>query len=358
MPSQDVTSRLAHALADRYDANQYAVTTAQSLRWTDSTPLVGVRVLDCTPLFRNTLAKFIPLVAAGAELTVGVHPGIPADPAVVELLPSLGIPVLHTDESAPPRFDVVLDCAGRHKDVESTYGYVELTHSGLSAYLSTTRPVVIVDHSPLKLLETMFGTGESFLRALQQLGYEPSGGPVVIIGGGKVGSGIAYGARQNGLDALIIDNPATAANYANVPVIDVSDRDAVAAAIERAWTVVTATGVPGAAAPFAADLIKSSAIVANMGVDDEFGSGVPQDRVLNNKRPVNFTLEEPTLLRYMDPIFALSNASAVALVRGEVPNGVHPPNASTQDDITTIMRETRTYTDELDAIAQISNLRT
>lgn len=356
-----MTSSLERVVSDHYGVDEYAVTRRQSDIWADSQPLAGVRILDCTPLFRNTLAKFIPLVAAGAELTVGVHPDIPSDPAIVSLIPHLGLelyadPVVGTDRESATHdsFDVVMDCAGRHRHVASTFGYIELTHSGLAEYQTCAQPVITVDHSPIKLMETMFGTGESFLRALAQLGHQPSGGPVVVFGGGKVGSGIAYGALQSGLDAIIIDDPATAANYAGARVVDRRDRDAVSSAIARAWTIVTATGVANAAAPYARQIAASSAIVANMGVDDEFGSEVPNERVLNDKRPVNFILEEPTLMRYMDPIFALSNNSALSLIRGESPAGVHPPTADAQQSVASVMRDTRNYTNELNLIANLT----
>ena len=47
-----------------------------------------------------------------------------------------------------------------------------------------------------------------------------------------------------------------------------------------------------------------------MGVEDEYGETFPADRVLNGKRPLNFLLEEPTQLRYIDATFALHRALA------------------------------------------------
>ncbi len=352
-----MTAELEPVISATYQVDQYPALRAQSARWSASRPLSGLRVLDCTPLFRNTFTKYLPLLAGGADLTVGVHPNISNDPAIVELLPSLGVEVISAAEASQRDFDIVLDCAGLHKDVNSTFGYVELTHSGLAAYQSSKRPVIIVDHSPVKLLETMFGTGESFVRALAELGHVPSGGSLVVFGAGKVGSGIAYNARQCGLAVVVIDYKTSAANYANAPVIDVADGDAVSAAIASAWAVVTATGVPAAAAPFANDLNNTKAILANMGIEDEFGSGVASSRVLNNRRPVNFTLAEPTLLRFMDPIFALSNSSAVDLVHRGVPVGVNPPTRESEAAIIKDMRSAGVNLAELDAIDELESPR-
>lgn len=349
-----MTSPLERLVADDYPADQYVATRAQSREWADSRPLEGIRVLDCTPLFRNTLAKFIPLLAAGADLTVGTHPDIPADPAVVGLAQSLGLAVREGIESAPATsFDIVLDCAARHRRIRSTYGYVELTHSGLAGYESCAQPVVMVDHSPIKLLETMCGTGESCLRALHQLGQLPDDGPMVIFGAGKVGSGIARSALAEGIAVYLVDSRETAANYVDAPMIDLQDHDEIRAVIGRAWAIVTATGVPGALAPFSDAINGSPAIVANMGVDDEFGPAIPESRVLNAKRPVNFILKEPTLIRYMDPVFALSNASAVDLVDGTVASGVQPPNPNTESAIFDVLRAADVNTAEIAAIAAI-----
>lgn len=340
-----MTTALTAAVAKKYHSRDYPVVRSQIAEWGQSRPLDGARVLDATPLFTNTLAKLLPLIAAGAKVSVGVHPDVPADPAVVALLPDLGIDVV-AGASTEAKFDVILDCAGRHRGVTSTHGYAELTHSGLAHYAGSLQPVVMVDESPLKLLETMFGTGESFGRALDHLNARPANNRVVVFGAGKVGSGIALNAIGQGLSVTMIDQP-NAANFAHAPIIDLRDVEAVTDALSNAGVIVTATGVAGAVAEFAEAIVASNAIVANMGVDDEFGPDVPVDRVLNGKAPVNFVLAEPTLMRYMDPIFALSNAVAVDLITGNVPPGIHPPNPSIDAAIAAHLRETHSNLDEL-----------
>ncbi len=47
--------------------------------WRQSRPLAGKSVLDATPVFRNTLCKYLALLAGGAQLSVYAHPDIPCD---------------------------------------------------------------------------------------------------------------------------------------------------------------------------------------------------------------------------------------------------------------------------------------
>jgi adenosylhomocysteinase len=78
---------------------------------------------------------------------------------------------------------------------------------------------------------------------------------------------------------------------------------------------------------------KEDIIFANMGVEDEFGPDIPASRVLNNKEPLNFILPEPTLLRYIDPAMALSNAGAAALLSGSLHPGLNIPDLALEDKI-------------------------
>ena len=62
-----------------------------------------------------------------------------------------------------------------------------------------------------------------------------------------------------------------------------------------------------------------------MGVEDEFGSKVPESRVLNAKYPLNFILEEPTHLKYIDATMALDNCGIEKLCDDKLPAGVNFP---------------------------------
>lgn len=314
MPSADLLRDLVRT---RYTDDDHPALSWQTQLWQDTAPLAGVRLLDVTPVFANTVAKYLPLLAAGADLTVSLSPLLPHDPAVVDLLARAGIGVTDT----PGDYDVVMDCAGVQA-ASSAVGYVELTKSGEHIYAGCPQPVLLVDDSRIKLIETSLGTGDGLIRALAHFGCpDLTGKPVVVFGAGKVGSGAALQARRCGAALTVFD-----IHPQRPGVLDVADEDAVRSAIAGAWCVVSATGREGALAALCEPLMSSAAILANLGAEDEFGAEMPAERVLNGKLPVNFALPEPTRLRYLDATFALVNACALAVTTGAFAAGLnHPP---------------------------------
>ena len=268
--------------------------TRQRAVWARERPLAGLTVLDATPLFRNTLLKHACLLAAGAEVWVGYGRAMPHDPAVAARLGDFGLRVPDAARLARG-FDVVLDCAAAFADVPARLGRVELTRSGAVRYRAFARtcPVIDVDAGRIKTFETALGTGDGLIRGLRHFGVgELRGKVAVVFGCGKVGRGILFRLARAGVLRREAD------------------------------LVVTATGVKDAAAPYAADLLAGHAILANMGVEDEFGAAVPAERVLNAKAPLNFALEEPTRMRYIDPTLALHNLAATRLAAGGLPPGL------------------------------------
>lgn len=329
-PVPPVPNALREAVLTRYDPAEFPALWASIV--SDDRPLAGVRVLNAFPLFHNTLTQFWALMAAGAQVTASAGGAVPADPQVVAALPDLGIPVVRPG-TADDRFDVVLDCAGAHAHVPSTHGYVELTKSGERAYRDCPQPVFLVDAGAIKRIENSLGTGDGFMRGLAHFGHpDLAGRSLVIFGGGKVGSGVAYRATASGARVTIVDHDPTsaAANEHHVPL---ADANAVRAAIAGAWCVVSATGEPEALDPFADSLNACAALIANMGAEDEFGPRIPPERVLNNKAPLNFALPEPTRLRYIDPSLALAVAGAVELVQGRVHAGLSVPDQTVEQRV-------------------------
>lgn len=313
-------------MTPRYRRSEYPALADQACRWRRSKPLAGLRVLDASPLFGNTLLKHRTLLAGGAVLSVAVAPHLPSDPAARAAVAALGVPIVNP-RAPGMRFDVVLDCAGLHADVEATLGYVELTRSGGAAYRNCQRPVFWADDSSIKRIETGLGTGDGFFRALQQLGYGAfHGRTLVLFGYGKVGHGVVFRALEEGVAVTVVDAPGRLPSpRPGVTGISRLDRAAVEDALRSAWCVASATGVRGALAAVLdpETLVRSRALLANLGVEDEFGDAVPEERVLNAKKPLNFLLQEPTRLRYIDPVFALHNAGALALREGrDLPAGL------------------------------------
>ncbi|MDO4937174.1 MAG: NAD(P)-dependent oxidoreductase [Sutterellaceae bacterium] len=347
--------RFKARIAAAYQDNEYPVGRYQAQLWAQTQPLKGLRVLDATPIFQNTLSKYISLLEAGAELLIGLSDVMPKDPEVVDWLKMQGARVV-TPKDDFGEVDLILDCAGAFSHLTPKIGYVELTRSGVYQYANAAKPVFIADGGRIKRIETCLGTGESYFRALTQLGYQNwHGKSVVIFGSGKVGTGLITYAHKYGCRVTVVTRPqdltATVRAIAHT-VIDAADSPAIRQAVLAADFVVTATGVADALAQTcpAEVFMQSKAVVANMGVEDEFGAALPAERVLENKRPVNFILKDPTLMKYIDATMALHNAGAVWLVEHPQAQGLIDPPAELEAHLLDVCRRDGTIGDELQYI--------
>ncbi|MBR2211878.1 MAG: adenosylhomocysteinase [Fibrobacter sp.] len=334
---------------DAYDVSEYPALAHYAQEWAETRPFAGLRVLAATPVFRNTLVQYRALLAGGAELSVGIANDsgagaeMPYDAGVVDLLRESDIPVLNQKdvldaESCGQGFDLILDCAGQFSACHPRFGFVELTRSGVQFYRNCEKPVYVADSGIVKRIETSLGTGEGYVRALKELGFSSfKENSCVVFGSGKVGSGIVLQLLREGARVQVVTdtsfgtNPFLEAN--DIPVTDCKDVAAVVSLVDRADYVVTATGVKGALdrAELADALNKSHAILANMGVEDEYGPGVPNTRVLAEKKPLNFILEEPTHLKYIDASLALHAALGALLVQESVGGSDPNKNAGPMD---------------------------
>ena len=318
-------------------------------------PLRGRAILDATPLFRNTLVKHLALLRAGAALTVATSDAIPHDPAILPILDDCHIPHTHNCTQPTDAFDLILDCAGVHAHLRPCLGFVELTRSGAWHFQHADRPVILVDDSRTKTIETGLGTGDGFVRALTHLGLGAlDGRRLVVFGCGKVGSGIAFHAARLGADVTAVDDATRIRTRPGVRLVDLHDEPAILDAVSRAWCVVSATGKANALASMTSviqALLHGTQLVANMGVEDEWGHDLPTARVLNAKRPLTFCLPEPTLLRYIDPTMTLSNLAAATLAEHphDFPNGLSRAPEALEQDIWRDVRQHGLIADMLDA---------
>ncbi|MGI6219462.1 MAG: hypothetical protein ACOYJE_06320 [Bacteroidaceae bacterium] len=319
-----------------YEEAEYPALKEQMTRWAKERPLAGMHVLDATPVYRNTLLKYLALMAAGAQLTVGTSRVMAHDPGIIRLLEECGVPVCDAENCGQgATFDLILDCAGSFSRLIPRIGYVELTHSGMDSFQNNQRPVFFADGGKIKRIETCLGTGESYFRAMQQLGYNDwDGRKLILFGCGKVGSGILFQAHSRGVKTTVVSDLSClrpeVRGYA-AEIIDWHDLPRITAALQGAYAVVTATGVRNALSAIPAGILTGcGALLANMGVEDEFGPHVAPESVLNNKQTLNFILEEPTRLRYIDATMALHNAGAVYLMEQHFPPSYRfllPPEA-------------------------------
>ena len=335
---QAITATLAPELDP---ARDYPALAAQAERWRKARPLEGLRILCGTPLFLNTLAQFAALLSGGAELAVVYSDELGFDPAIPDLLAGAGIPAYHGAEEAAASgipFDAVLDCSALNRHVQVRLGYCELTRSGVLLYEAEPpdKPVFAADSGRIKSIETVLGTGDGCLRGLRHIGFDPAGKTVLLFGHGRVGHGIEYALSQAGASVRIVD-PAQGKVFTPTMLNGVD-------------LVVTATGILHALAPFAPLLLASRALLVNMGADDEFGPDVPPERAVNEKRPVNFMLPEPTSTRYIDPTLALHNAGILELMNASGKSGILAPPAVLEDSILADVRAAGVINAEIDAL--------
>ena len=165
------TSVFDAPLKARYKPDEYPALCAQTARWARTRPFEGLSVLDATPVYFNTFAKYRALAAAGARLTVGISEVMPNDPAALDCLRANGIAVADARSDAG-QYDLILDCAAAFIESPTRIGTVELTRSGVPHYKNPAHPVFIADAGRIKRIETCLGTGESFYRAMAQLGFK------------------------------------------------------------------------------------------------------------------------------------------------------------------------------------------
>lgn len=337
-------------LHNRYQICEYPALNYQFELWHCSRPLAGVRVLDGTPVFANTLLKYINLLAAGAELSVAYSDGMPYDKTVVDFLQTIGVECVYNC-SASGYFDCIIDCNAVYRDLKPRYGFAELTRSGAYHFAGTASTVINVDDSRIKAIETCLGTGESFLRAMEHLGYCVQDKNIVVFGCGKVGRGVVFYAGRAGADVVAVDDPAMVEKCINGTLISRFDREGVKNALRNAWCVVCCTGQANALADdeYIKILLEGNQIMVNMGVEDEWGAAIPPERMLNNKQPLNFILPEPTLARYIDPTMALHNQAALELLSGKYLPGIQRIDSVAHDEYWQIVEQKGIISEELAA---------
>ncbi len=303
----------------------------QLVEWYNKRPFSGIRVLHHVPVVPNTLLKIACLIEAGAEVTVTNPSFLSANPLAVASLRAAGVRyVENVHDLEGEQFDLYFDCGAELYQALGAplLGAVELTASGDQIYRnqSLSFPVISIDHSLTKQLETIFGCAESCHTAIAQLsGINPAAKTWIVFGFGKIGRGVAYFCLQHGARISVVDiceQQRQAAKELGLEAIDPQDSSALQSAIASADIVVTATGHAASMAPYPHAWFKDK-ILANMGVYDEYGAQFSTEEVLNNKLPINFVLNDPTPMRFIDPVFYIHNIAGLVLIQKLLSNGIH-----------------------------------
>lgn len=346
--------KIERFLTDRYQKSDYPVLEWQFKQWSAEKPLSGLRILDATPLFCNTLLKYRSLIAAGANVSIGLSDFISHDDIALDFVKNELMLDVVDGACENQHYDLVMDCAAAYSSSKASIGYVELTKSGVEIYTRKGVPTYVADSSTIKRIETEIGTGDSYFRAMESLGYSNwNGKTIAVFGSGKVGRGILGQAVVRGMVVDVITDINTATDFVHSKarsVIDFRNRDMVDAAVCSSDFTVMATGVENAfeATANVAKAVQSGTILANMGAKDEFGSSVPDSAVLKAKRTLNFILSEPTQIKYIDATMALHNYGAVFLASNRGAAGIINPDKGIEQLMLDISRNNGTIASQID----------
>ena len=316
----------------KYPKSEAPFMHEQLAQWSDTRPLSGLRVVHHVPLVTNTLLKITCLLEAGADVTV-TNPSdfCHAHPQAISCLNEAKIRYVENPRSLiGETFDLYFDCGAQLYQFlgKPKIGAIELTGSGDQLYRQQVLdfPVISIDRTLTKQLETVFGCAESSQMALTQLtGVNPTETSWVIFGFGKIGRGLAYFCAQNKVPVVIVDPSEKQRNLAQklgITAIAPQDFSKLECALIEANVVITATGGKAIMDAYPHSWF-SGKILANLGVYDEFGPQFSDDEVLNHKMPVNFVLNDPTPMKYIDPEFYIHNLVALTFLKEKLSYQVH-----------------------------------
>ncbi|NET83049.1 MAG: hypothetical protein F6J94_14275 [Moorea sp. SIO1F2] len=294
-------------------------------------PYQGLRLLHHIHLTIETVFKVEPLLLAGAELTVSCPNFIKPNPEAVEILLSANVEV-NLEGNFEDNYDICLDLYGELPTlITPSQGVVELTKLDNDIYqsLDIPYPLISVDDSSLKNIETFYGTSKAFVKAFHQLTNESLVDKnLIIFGCGKVGKGLVNELLGLTKELVIVDkNPKILEQLRarGIKGLQAEDLDGIRAALKEAFCVVTCTGVNGVLSK-EYDLEKedfSGKYLANIGAEDEFGDNFSEAEVLFKKAPINFSLAEPTPVQTLDPVFYAHNIAIDLILSNKLEPGYH-----------------------------------
>ena len=343
--------------------------------WTQSQPFKGETVLVNVHLTRITLALIGVLLKAGAKVEVTVSPELVTHSNALQALLAAQIPFHPTipDNKKKNYYSVLYNCGSGMNDIIPEKGLVQLTRTPPEIYQNMTFPVITVDQSKTKAIETGLGTGDSLVRVIHAITRQSIAAIVLnwqnsladnmpnspllltmflslvnsdqlfiknkfmIFGFGKVGKGIASALESAGTpkkNIFIIEISSEA--YMDAMKNDYQglllgehiqeNIEKIKHMIPDMWAAITATGVDGAISQyFSQSDFNNIPLLMNMGTGDEFGHHFSTERIVNRKKPANFILDYPTEVIYLDPIFTLFlKAGKELLINRALKNGLNP----------------------------------
>lgn len=308
-------------LQERYKNDDRTCLFTQSKLYNNS---VKGSVLVAIPLFKNTLSIIESLVQIGLDVTVSTLDDLPYDSQCIDILKDAGIPCIPVS-ALKADYDVVLDCAARVSEkIVAKKFIIELTRTGVLSFenhlksIASNRPVYSVDDNPIKQIEDRLGIADGLVRGLKATGKDLSRlHSTLVIGGGKVGKGAILGALRFSRTVSVIDSNLDTLKEIKtifsdrVHTISYQDYLEDKNLLQSSDLVITATAARDIVTKMYRKDLFQGKILVNLGADDEWGPDYTAEEIENKKRPINFLLDEPTQLMYLDPTFALIVQSVV-----------------------------------------------
>ncbi len=328
----------------------------EQMQWAQrEKPYLGLKIYHCIPLDLISAIKASVLHLGGAQVVVSrsqfANPK--SEQSGIDLLKELSIEFRPSQEIFPGEvFDIYMDCGAELVNrPPPRLGYVELTRSGEIVYEKSvlSAPVLSVNRSQLKKIETFYGTADGFYRALQHFfDGQYRGKNYVLFGYGNVGSGIALKLKEIASELIVVDvsldavERARAGGFKARLLSDILEHSEV---IAEADFIITATGEEGMLSRYFSSLdLFADTVLINMGGNDEYGHLFPKDSVQNQKESFNFALDHPTRWIFLDPIFYAHNLAALLLVERSWSNEVHPFPQEIDDRIYTRWKAQASHT--------------
>lgn len=313
-----------------YDIGDIPFLQRQKKRVLRTKPYQGLKILHNIPLTLESLLKIENLWLGGADLTVTSPTFMQPNFLAINILKEAGIKV-QIEHNFVDDFDFCLDCCGELlNQVTPRIGTSEITRTGSIQYGKATidYPVISIDDCKIKNLEAVLGTGEAFVRAFQELTQtDIKEQEFLVVGYGKVGQGIVNAlskytskiaiAEKN---QLLLDK----AKKSGFIAINANNSLQVETQASCSFAVVTATGCKNIISDCFDAMAFKGRYLANMGGEDEFGYEFNSQEVLCAKNPINFAIEKPTLIKYLDPVFYAHNLAIEILQYQNLKPELHP----------------------------------